>query len=67
MEGQAAEVAHVEMPQLHMGGVRRLTSLLRDRSYTGLENLAAWALLAAFSGVAEAEVQEPMAHLRGHL
>ena len=65
MEGQAAEVAHVEMPQLHMGGVRRLTSLLQDKSFTGPGNLAEWAMELPFTGPAEEGVQELMAEAAG--
>ncbi len=58
-----AEAAHVEMPQLPTGGVHRLMSLLRDRSFTGLENPVAWVLEIPLYVPVEEVVQGKMAQV----
>ena len=63
--GREAAAVLVEMQQLHTGGVRRLTSLLQDKSFTGPGNLAEWAMELPFTGPAEEGVQELMAEAAG--
>jgi hypothetical protein len=65
MEGRAAEVAYVEMPQRLMEGAHPLTPPSQDRLFTGLENQVVWELEIPLAELAGEEVLELMAQVGG--